>query len=192
MVLEYRVGWNVGGANPGVTVLHGRPSDLISDQDAAQELTERARGLFDALKALFPPSITFSFPAEVTEFNTSTGVLEDVFVTTPQANITATGTGNWTAPAGGRVEWRTEAIVAGRRLRGRTFFVPFTIGSYDGTGTLASATVTLLQTAAAAYFSDAVFDQVDPCIWSRTHGILADITSVVVPDEVSVLRSRRD
>lgn len=192
MVLEYRVGWNVGGANPGVTVLHGRPTVSGADQDAAEDLAAKARVLFDGLKALFPPSMTFSFPGECVELNTTTGVLEDVYVFTPPANVVATGTGNWTAPAGGRIEWRTEAIVAGRRLRGRTFFVPFTIGSYDGTGTLASATITLLQTEGLEYMDAGLLVAVRPCIWSRTHGILADITSLAIPDEVSVLRSRRD
>lgn len=192
MVLEYRVGWNVGGSNPGVTVFHGRPSGVISDQDAAEELALRARTFFDGIKALVINSMTWTFPGEVTEYNTTTGVLEDVHTFAAPANVVGTGTGNWTAPAGARIEWRTDAIVAGRRLRGRTFLVPLTVANFDATGTLAAASITTLTTEAAEFYDASVLSDCNPCVWSRTHGILADITSHIVPDEVSVLRSRRD
>lgn len=192
MVLEYRVNWQGPTGGPGVTVLHGRPSDLISDQDAANELSERAHAFFSELTALVPSGYTLSFPGEVVELNTTTGALEDVYAVPPQANVVMVGGGDWGAPAGARIEWRTSAIVAGRRLQGRTFIVPITALAFDTSGTLDPEAITALTNAAEEYLTGGTPDQVDPCIWSRTHGILADITAYLVPDEVTILRSRRD
>lgn len=192
MVLEYRVNWQGPTGGPGVTVFHGRPSDLISDQDAANELSERARAFFEALTALVPSGYALSYEQEVVELNTATGVLEDVYTVPAQADTVMAGGGDWAAPAGARVEWRTSAIVANRRLQGRTFVVPITALAFDLGGTLDAGAITALTNAANAFMDDAVFDQVDPCIWSRTHGILADITGFVIPDQATILRSRRD
>lgn len=192
MVFEYRVGWNVGGANPGVTVFHGRNDGVISDQDTIEELAARARAFFDAVKGLVPGAVTWTFPGEGIEMNTSTGVLEDVYTFAPPASVTGTGAGNYGWPAGARVEWRTPAIVSGRRLRGRTFLVPITTNAMEANGTLSAGTITTMTNAANTFFSQSVFTDCAPCIWSRTHGILADITSALVPDEVAIMRSRRD
>lgn len=191
-VLEYRVNWSTGGTNPGVSVLHGRPSTAGGNGLAGQALADRARTFFDALKGVVGGGLVWDFPAEVTVLNTTTGVLEDAVAVTKPANVTATGAGNYSALSGARIEWRTGAIVAGRRLRGRTFVVPLSVGQYDAVGTLATTCITTLQAAATGYADANVFSNARPCVWSRTHGIQADITSVLIPDEASVLRSRRD
>ena len=108
------------------------------------------------------------------------------------ANVTSTVGTACAAPAGLRIEWRTSAIVNGRRLRGRTFIVPLPTSVYESNGTILAATLATFATAANAYRDAGVFSQSQPSIYSRTHGVQADITSVIVPDEVSILRSRRD
>lgn len=192
MVLEYRVGWNVGGANPGFTVLHGRSQSAPGDQEAAEEMGERARLLFDAIKALLPSAVTLTFPGEAIELNTTTGVLEDVYTFTAPASVVGTGSTVFGWPAGVRYEWRSSAIVFGRRLRGRTFIVPTISSAFDTNGTLTSSALTTLAAGSTAYLGGTAGVAVSPAIWSRTHGILGDITSTLIPDEVSVLRSRRD
>lgn len=192
MVIEYRVNWEGPVGGPGVTVFHGRPSNSGFDQEASEDLAARAHAFFDDIKALIPAGYTLSFPGEAIELNTTTGVLEDVYTFTPPADVTCAGSGDWAAPAGCRVEWRTAAIVNGRRLRGRTYIVPIAAGAFDTEGTIDSGTVTLLTTAAEDFIDDSVFANVDIAVWSRTHGILADVVNVFVPDEASILRSRRD
>ena len=191
-VLEYRIGWNAAGTNPGVTVMHGRIPAAIAGQVASQSFADRCQKLMDDVKTLVAGATVWSFPGEVTELNTVSGDLEAVHVITPPANVTSTAAGNYSAPSGARIEWRTDAIVAGRRLRGRTFFVPLGAGVYDATGTLSTTTLTALTTAANNFKSNSVFGASQGSVWSRTHGIQADITSAFIPDEASVLRSRRE
>lgn len=191
-VLEYRVNWGSGATNPGVSVLHARIAGTSSAGAAATSFSERCRKFFDDIKGVVGGGIVWGFPGEVTELNTATGALEAVHVVTPPANVTSTGAGVYAAPAGIRVEWRTDAIVGGRRLRGRTFVVPLITSGYDTGGTIASSTLTTMASATSNYLSTVVFTSANPSVWSRTHGVQADITSAFLPDEVAVLRSRRD
>jgi hypothetical protein len=192
MVLEYRVNWSgppIEG--DGVTVFHGRGDSIVPAATAAADLANRARTFFDAIKALVPTGLLFDFPAEVTDLNTTTGDLEAVHVVTKPADVASTAAaGTFSKPSGARIDWATPAIVAGRRLRGRTFLVPLVGTAYDSIGTLAAAAVTTITTAANVFITGG--GNVHPSVWSRIHGIQADITSVNVPDEAAVLRSRRD
>jgi hypothetical protein len=192
MVAEYRVGWNSGSTNPGVTVFHGRTTTGANEVTASQGLADRVRAFFDGIKTVIAGGVTWNFPGEVTWLNTSTGELESVQTPNAPANVVSTGAGTYSAPSGCRVEWRTGAIVSGRRLRGRTYFVPLVSNGYDTTGTIAAATITAVKAAADTYALAGPTSAVQPVIWSRTHGIAADITSSIIPDEAAVLRSRRE
>ena len=191
-VLQYRVGWNTGGTNPGVSVFHARIGGGNTAGGASQDFADRTRTFFDAVKGFVAGAIVWDFPGEVLELDTASGDLEGVHEVTKPTNVTASGTGNWAAPAGARIEWRTTAIVSGRRLRGRTFLVPLVVSAYDAAGSLTTPAITALTAAANAYKDANVFVRCNPCVYSRTHGIQADISSVLLPDEVSILRSRRE
>lgn len=192
MVLEYRAFWNGGPGGEGVSVFHGRPSGVISDTDAAIELAGRVRALFAGLASFLPDPYTISFAAEVTELNTTTGVLEDIYAVSPGGPVNATGAGDWAAPAGIRVDWTTGALVAGRRLRGRTFFVPVIASCFDTNGSIEGDVLIGFSVNAATFYDASVVNDCNICVWSRTHGILADVTGHAVADEAAVLRSRRD
>lgn len=192
MVIEYRVNWDGPIGGPGVTVFHGRTVTGGVDSIAAEELAGKAHEFFNALGALIPAGYVLEFPGEAVELNTTTGALEDVYTFDPPDDVVCSGGGDWAAPVGMRVEWRTDAIVAGRRLRGRTFIVPITAAAFDATGSPDSTSIGLVSTAAAEFYDEDPIGNVDPGVWSRTHGILADITGHVVPDQATVLRSRRD
>jgi len=190
--LQYRVGWNTGSLNPGVSVFHGRVTAGNTDGAAATDLSTRVRTLFDTIKGLVTGAVTWDFPAEVLKLNTTTGDLEGVESVTKPLNVVSGAGGSYAAPAGARIEWRTTAIVGGRRLRGRTFVVPLGATNYDTNGTISSSCITTLTAAGNAYKDTGVFTAVQPSIYSRTHGTQADITSVLIPDEAAVLRSRRE
>lgn len=193
MVLEYRPEWQVGtSSNTGFSVHHGRSAALVTASEGAQDLANKVGAFWTALTSQMPEDVEISFPSEVLDINTSTGVLEDVLTVTPPSAIQGVVTGTFAAPAGARVEWRTSAIVAGRRLRGRTYIVPIAGGAYDGNGTLDPASRTVMQEAADDYWDEGLFSDAVPTVWSRTHGVQADISQALVPDEAAILRSRRD
>lgn len=201
MPFEYRVEWaGTAMTGPGVSVFHGRSTVGGLGSDTAQDLADRCRAFFDALKATVPVGISWTFPNEVTELQTGidettgvAGTLLDVHSVTPPAVVTSSGaSASHSRPSGGRLDWNTDAVVAGRRLRGRTYIVPLAGGQYDTSGTLTTACMGVLTTAGAGYFNAGVFTDAQPVVWSRTHGILADITGASVDDRASILRSRRD
>jgi len=192
MVLEYRAIWDQGGSNPGYSVFHARGAGSSTAGEASQDLANKVRELMDGLKAVVTVDYTFTFPPEVLDFNTSTGELEAVHTIDAPANVVGTSANPYSAASGARIEWRTSAIVEGRRLRGRTYIVPVGTNQYEADGTLTAGCRGILQAAADSYFDDAFTSDAHPSVWSRTHGIMADISAAVIPDEVSVLRSRRD
>jgi len=173
-------------------VFHGRSVALDPDQQAADDLASRVGEFFEALDPVIPNDVVISFSSEVLNLDTSTGQLEGVLTVTPPGNVFGQNTASHAAPAGARIAWTTPAIVAGRRLRGATFIVPISSGAFDTDGTLTSGVQTTLNAAALDFRSTGVFTSVQPSVWSRTHGIQADITGHQVPDRVAVLRSRRD
>lgn len=192
--LEYRVNWSgTAVTGPGTSVFHGRIATASTAGAAAQDFADRVRLFFGEVRGLIPTGVSWDFPGEVTELDTTTGVLEDVHAITPPSATTSSGAaGNHSRPSGARIDWLTSSITAGRRLRGRTFLVPLYSAGYDTTGTIASTTLTTLNTAAANYIDAGVFADCQPAVWSRTHGVLADIVSKSITDRATVLRSRRD
>jgi hypothetical protein len=193
MVLQYRVNWsgNIGGA--GVSVLHARAGGVASDQEAADDFAAAVGDLFANLASNFlPTGVSLNFASEVVELNTTSGVLEDVYAVTPHAPIAGAISGNYARPAGVRVEWHTGAIVAGRRLQGRTFLVPAAAAIFQADGTLNDTSRAAMRTSAQAYVDEGLTENFAPAVWSRTHGILADVVTAAIDDEVAVLRSRRD
>lgn len=192
MVLEYRTNWSYGAGSPGVTVFHGREQVESGKQAAADDLASRVAEFFDDIAPLVPTEVEWTFSSEVLELDTSTGVLLQVLPVTPASSVAGENVSTHAAPAGARVAWTTPAIVAGRRLRGATFVVPISSGAFDSDGSLTSGSIDGLNLAAAAFYDTGIFTSVAPSVWSRTHGIQADITGHQIPDRVAVLRSRRD
>ena len=194
MPIVYRALWTAGVTGTGYTVVTGRDTTLGNYQEAADELASRLHTFFDTLKVVLPAGVIVQFDQEAVVLNTTTGVLEEVLSVTPPAQVVGNASApEYSAVSGGRVDWLTEAIVGTRRLRGRTFIVPTAWNTYDAVGTLTSSAVTALATAASAYLDDGAGPaEVKPSVWSRAHGIQADITSAFVPDKVSMLTSRRD
>ncbi len=149
--------------------------------------------MFFAVRDWFPEEVVVSFPSEVIDRDTATGVMTAVHAINPPAQMQGTASATaFAAPSGVRVHWGTDAIVAGRRLRGRTFFVPTTVSAYELNGTIAEGCRTAFKTAADAFIDSGVNAWVEASVWSPTHGIQADITSASIPDEVAIMRSRRD
>lgn len=86
------------------------------------------------------------------------------------------------------IQWRTGQFVSGRELRGRTN-VP-ALGDDVNTGGVPDVTVRgAVDTALEAWV---VVDADPPLIWSRTHGVSHEVTSLTVWNQFAQLHSRRD
>lgn len=134
--------------------------------------------------------ISFAIQPDVSILDPATGALIRSMSHTPSSQSNFASAGAYAGGAGAVVGWKTAAVHRTRRLRGRTFVVPLGGGSYQSDGTLASATLTALQTHSANLQAVANFG-----VWGRpvagAGGVWSAATAYAVRDRVAVLRSRR-
>lgn len=186
-------GW--GGA-PGLHTFYfgAGEGEVGADADIADACSSRVRAAFDGAKTIWPTLGTIETLADVDVINAVTGTLAVTFATTPGASVVGTGAASYGPQAAmACVQLHTAGIVAGRRVRGRSFLGPLVPGN-DADGTPNS---TIVSTALA--FGNALIDPdaEDPqlAVWSRPRTALAGsvhvVTSVSVKDSWAILRSRR-
>lgn len=179
-----RVTWNGLGGLPGLsTFYYGVATPNVSDCVA----------FFNAIKALFPSNLAWDIPSSGDEIDDATGQLTGGWIGTGGGAVSATGGGTaYAAGTGARVRWDTLVVTGGRRVRGSTFLAPLLATQFDSSGTIATTGLGTMQTAASAYAASGVAKG----IWHRpvngSGGLYCAINSAVVPDKVTMLRSRRD
>lgn len=190
MVFQYRPEWTGFSGAPGVSVFNARLSGAALST-GPQQLADDIATYYIGMSGQLPDDVTIRFPSEVIEMDTTTGVMTAIHAINPPASVSGTQAGPYAAPCGARVDWNTDAVVAGKRLRGRTYWVPITSAAYEADGTITTAFRDLLVLGGNNLVAS--LENIGSlAVWSRTHGILADVTSVSAPDRVAVLRSRRD
>lgn len=179
-----RVTWTGLGGLPGLsTFYYGVATPNVSDCVA----------FFTAIRSLFPTGLTWDIPSSGDEIDDATGTLTGGWTGSGGGTVTANGgVTTYAAGTGTRVRWDTLSIVNGRRVRGGTFLAPLLGSSYDSSGTIATASLSTIQTAASTFAASGVAKG----IWHRPTtpgtGLYAAINTAVVPDKVTMLRSRRD
>lgn len=155
----------------------------------------RVRAFFQAVRETLPNDVLIQVQQEAAIIDETSGELMGYSQsTTPPQSVVGYSTAAYSAPSGACVTWNTEAIARGRRLRGRTFVVPLSSGSYDAAGTLTPQSQQFLNAGATALIGDGTGPQM--VIWSRPRdgvgGSIGAVTSHRVADKVAILRSRRD
>jgi hypothetical protein len=190
-MFEYRAIWNVQGGGTGYSVFHVRESPVTTIGAAAQQFATDLRAGFSSLaSSLLPDDVSINFDSEARELNVVGGTLISVIPVNAPATVTGTSSSTYSAPTGARVDLITGGIVAGRRLRGRTYIVPVIGTAYTTNGVLSTTAQSTLETAFGMF--DGVPNVYSLAVWSRTHDFLADVQSINVPPEAAILRSRRE
>ena len=158
------------------------------------------RTFFNALVTLLPTGLTITVPGSGDIINEGNGNIVGAWTVAAPAVVTGTGTAAYAGGSGAVVDWLTSGVVAGRRPMGRTFLVPLTSTAMDGAGSLTSAAIGIIKSAA-----DAMIASMGPTflVWSRPFaggpggvpparlGTVNPVTASRVPDLAAVLRSRR-
>lgn len=152
------------------------------------------RTFWDAVKANFPNAVQIQVANSGDTINETTGVITGAWSGPSQAVIVGTGgVGSYLSTAGAMIRWNTPQVVDGRRPIGKTYLVPAMNGVFDSAGTIANASVTAYQAAAAALITAYAGEMK---IFHRKNakgvGVACTITSATCPDKQVVLRSRRD
>lgn len=178
--------WQGWPGAPGVTQLY-----LTSGID--QAAVDAIRAFWQALVTILPSGLTIQVPSSGDVLNDVNGTIVDAWsVATTPAVVTGSGSGAYAGNAGAIIHWLTTDVVNGRRVRGRTFVVPLVGSAYDTSGSIATAVLTTLTTAA-----NGLVAAIDPnfAVWHRPTqfaiGSSHSISSVRVPDLAISLRSRR-
>lgn len=149
---------------------------------------------FNVLKAQLPTDVTISFQTDMALIDSTSGQQTGQVSVADPGQVTGTGSGAYASPTGALVRWTTDVFRNGRQVRGRTFLVPLIASSYDTTGSLTPAAVTLFQTAANGSLTSGDLPRV---VFSRPPagggaGAATAVTGFVVPDLAVILRTRRD
>lgn len=148
--------------------------------------------MLTTLVGLFPDDLTFQIPNTGDLLESTTGALSGTWASGAPSTVTGTQTVSFQIGGGVRTKWRTNGIVAGRRVVGSTFFVPASGGAFDTTGRVTNATVAAVDSAVAQFLLDCGGDLV---IWSRPKGSRAGTIHPVITGQTqstpTALRSRR-
>lgn len=163
-----------------------------------------------SMAAFIPNAVTLSIPVTGDQINDTDGKITGSWGPGTNGGIVG-GAGGATAYSGVSgfcMDWRSGQIIAGRRVQGRTYFVPSTTNAYQTDGTIVDSVRTTLTTAAttfiAAYAGEfKVFSRPfpgraaeagpppKPAIPARV-GVACQVISGFPPDKAIALRSRRD
>lgn len=171
---------------PGYTTLY-------FDGSASPPPTANIRIWFFQMNSLFPNVVTIQVPGTGDTLDDATGLITGSWSTATPAAVTGVVAGVYAAPTGFIANHNTNGVIAGRRLRGRSFLVPAAGTAYDTNGTLTATALSAAQGASTTFLA-AVTPQF--VVWHRpiahAGGSTSPVTAIVVPDKACVLRSRRD
>lgn len=125
---------------------------------------------------------------DVAVMDPSTGDITSMISVSGNPGI-ATGSSDSLPPATqGLITWKTDTFIGGRRLTGRTFIPAPVEANSTSLGAPSAGYVAQLITSAAGLISASS----NLAVWSRTHGVVHDVTSSTAGTKFAVLRSRRD
>ena len=174
----------------------------LSDDTTRNAAGAAMRSFFLSLQAFFHSTWTISVSPIVQEFDAATSqLLSEVSMSATPAAVAGSGTP--AAFAGGSgicIIWKTGYVLNGRRLNGRTFLVPVAGNAFENDGTPTASALTSINSACTTLIAASS----DFCVWGKTFtkpvppakpvqigGVAASVTSAVVKDSASQLRSRR-
>lgn len=184
--------WSGFQGAPGYTAFYFMAGGgLISD---AQQVADRVGGFWDLLTGSLPNDVDIEVLPEVEVLDEDTGMITDFETIDPPSTFSGSQSGGYSAASGAVINWRTNDLRFGRRIRGRTFIVPLGANGYESDGTLTSIQRDNIQ-AAADSMVGGDFDS-ELVVWSRPRdgsgGVAGTVIQASVPDMAAVLRSRRD
>lgn len=183
---EVIIDWSAESTSGGLSVLYFLNSGAITDQrEGIQNMLGAVIGRLDSLT-------TWSVRTSGKVIDDATGTLTGFWSDSTARTGVGTVTGQPVANAAQvLLRWRTDNIVAGRLLQGRTYVPGLAQGATDK-GQLAAATITAFQGGQAALLATAPGELV---VWHRptesTPGSSFPVTAGATWEELAVQRRRR-
>lgn len=176
--------WTGFSGAPGYSIFYATPNSGLSGV---------IKNFFGAIDDYIPSGVTISSPSSGDQIDEATGLLTGTWTGGIGGSTPGQASGVYAGPAGFVINWLTNGVVNGRRVRGRTFIVPCIASLFDNDGTLANNHRAVIQSAADNLVASAAGDLL---VWHRPRGGVGGsahaVAAAVVSDKVAVLRSRRD
>lgn len=185
---RYRITWTGFTGSPGVSTFYA--PDATDSRPAI-------RTFFDSIADQIPNGVTVSFPTTGDIVADDSGVIQGTWTGGAIASVSGTSLQPWTNATGLVVNWRTNTVRRGRRLRGRTFLVPVAGAAASGGGIPPFSVVNDVRAAALALAAASP----GILVWGPpieqggvvvAAGVSAAVSTADVPQKWVVLRSRRD
>lgn len=156
----------------------------------AQDYVSAVSTFWNSIVGGMPSTAHFSVTPDVQILDEASGHLVRVETTTPPTQTATGNNGPYAAGVGCSVIWNTAIVHRGKRLRGRSFIIPLSGGSYDGNGNILDTLVTAYRTAAGILAAQAGFGVYGRPV-SGAGGVWSQATGGTMKDQVSWLTTRR-
>jgi hypothetical protein len=181
--------WDGFPGSPGYTNFYA-DGETPSPTDVAEALTVDIKAYWLATNGYLPADVTVTVLPIFQVMDPATGnITDEGTVATPATPVTGTSGADYAGNAGVAVNWNTATFIGGRRLKGRTYFVPYT-GVFQNNGTLSTAAMADI----TAQANTLATGSPGLVVWHRpiagAGGSFAPVTSATVRDRAAHLRSR--
>lgn len=174
----------------GTVVTGGGLSQMYFSQSVgtAADAHAAVAAFWYAISPLVTSALTMTILPEVELVDTASGQVEGIETTDQVTYLGGPTADPLPLASQGLVRWRTGIYTGGREIRGRTF-LPGMLETNSTNGKPAGALISAVNAAAGSLYGDPDAQLV---VYSRTHGVQADVTSASMWTEWAQLRSRRD
>lgn len=196
-IIRLTVNWTGFLGAPGYTNLHFRDFTAGAiDQAMVDGAVTKLDTWLDAWIPVVPTVASFTINPAVEILEETTGVLTNYMTATPDGARVGTSTGVYVGGTGACINWYTNVVRNGRRLRGRTFMVPLGLQAMTNDGTIDDTRLATLRTASTTLIN--ATGSGDLGVWARpttpggSDGEWAVATVATINDKMAQLRSRRD
>jgi hypothetical protein len=175
--------WATGAGGPGVSVFYSA---------FGVDITVPLATFFNAIKASFPPVVTWQIPTSGDVLDDVSGAITGAWIGGTGASIAGTGSAQYFAGTGAYARWTTGAVHNRRKVYGRTFLCPIINAGADNDGTIGGGTLATLQGATATLGGGSYLR-----VWHRpttttsNDGVSFPVISGSVPDKTTSLKTRR-
>lgn len=202
MVAIIRTHWEGTSGGPGLTQIAMNTALITTGWETqnTEPAVNAMRTFWDSLKTLLPNELTLTVSPIVDLYDPVTGELNGS-VTSPTVPLPVIGqnTAVYSGGSGFKINWTTGEIKNGRRVAGHTYVVPAVSTAFTTNGTVAPATITMVNNAASAFLGTLAATEIEVRVWSRPRelptprpGTTTWVQSGVCSSKSAILRGRRD
>lgn len=192
-------GWEGG---PGVNTFHTTvpPNPGI---DTVNDVVMLFLTAYSTVSDYFAEDITIAPPSEVLEIDMATGELQEIHaVAVTDTIFSGAGADAMSRATMGKLQFRTDAIVDGRRVHGGVFLGPVGTNALSDTGGIAPPFIAAAKNAFDGLMNAVAFTEARLAVYQRPRkagaslpardGSFGHVQSVSLWNRPAVLRSRRD